>query len=189
MGVTANCNATAAGDRILQHRIPLPTRPPAPPTAFPLTDAATQHVGALIVNGNASFRTIADEVIEMVARHISSAKKLDPRLRDAIDAHLDHDPAEGDSDAEAECSVEEIEAWRGRMYARGNVERATTGTRYTIAETSEMIGAMLRRPEETNEYNRLRDAGLEPADALAAVLNQRKQAKARNAHQWNGGAL
>lgn len=167
----------------------LPRRPSAPPTAYPLSDKATEAVGAMIVNGNHSFTAIADAVIELVAHHIRTASiaKLDPRIADAIEDHMQVDPMEGDLDQAGECSVEDIEAHTARRMARLSIGLAPQS--YTAKECEGMVGAMLKRPSETKRYETLRREGHTVASALAVVLNERKESAARNAHAWNGGAL
>ena len=130
--------------------------------------------------------------MDAVADHIARAPKLDKRLSDAIEQHLDHDPLEADE--YSEVSVEDIETWHARQRARLGIAYAvkTAGIApggFTKAETDGMIGAMLKRPGEAQWYLNMRRTGLNPPEALAFVLQQRKEEKARNAHNWNGGKL
>jgi hypothetical protein len=173
---TANCIGSAAGRTIPQPRISLTQKPSEPPTAFPLSDKAAAVVGALIVNDNASFPTIADAVIELVAHHIrtSSMAQLDPRLADAIEDNLHVDPIEGDVDQAAECSVEDMEAISARRYVKRAMDVIRKCKSITESERSKMVGIMLRKPAETRRYETLREVGHTTASALAIIIHERK---------------
>lgn len=140
-----------------------------------------------------SFENLADAALDLICAHIRRGKKLDERIEAAIEEHLDHDPLEGDCDEGAECSIEDIEAWRGRMYARGNVENENSRIRKVnlCAELSKM----LKKPKEAKRYNELRAQGYAPAGALHLILGERKVASMKtepptsHEKEWNGGAL
>lgn len=180
---TANCIATAAGDRITPPKAKIPTTPPASPAASPLTREVATVIGERWIHG-ADYMQIADAVIEKIAHHIrtSSLSQLHGDLADAIEDNMHVDPMEGDVDQASECSIEDIEAHRARKAATLSVYAARQS--YTDAECEGMVGAMLKRPSETNRYLGLRSDGHTPASALAIVLNERKERAAR----MKGGA-
>ncbi len=167
--------------------------PPRAVVPFPLTAQLAKAIKDRWEHGG-NFHQLADALLDQVAHHIATSEKLDKRMADAIEQHLDHDPMEGDPDADGECTIEDVEAWRARMGARGSIERASRdfggpGSRFTHAEASSLIGKSLKRPGEAKRYSELRDLGVDPPGALALVLNERKEAAARNAANWKGGAL
>lgn len=175
--------ATVAGPRA----IPRGTIPHATADRFPLTAILSKTMGDRWTT-SATFSNLADAAIDAICHHLRAPlAKLDPRLVDAIEDHLSYEPKEGDADAEAECSIEDIEARRGRSYARTDVLASTNGKRYTQEELAAMTGAMLKRPSETDRYEAMRSLGHSPAEALAIVLQERRTGDGRNA--WNGGAL
>jgi hypothetical protein len=154
-----------------------------------LTAKISDVIAPMMINGGAHFDAIVDAVLDQVVHHIRTASmaKLDPRITDAIEDHLAIDPMEGDGDQLGECSVEDLEVHRARKFAALSI--GVAAQTYTPAECEGMVGAMLKRPKETDRYLSLRADGHAPASALAVVLHERKEDAARKAHAWNGGAL
>lgn len=172
---TANCITTAAGDRITppKAKVPMPAKPSP---ASSLTRLLADVIGDRWTHG-ADFMQIADAVLDKVAHHIrsSSIAALHPSLADAIEDNMHVDPLEGDADQTAECSIEDIEAQNARRYARESIASASTDRRsYTQAGAAALVGAMLRRPSETERYEVLRDSGYSPAAAVAIILHERR---------------
>lgn len=188
MGPANTTIATAAGHRVTPPKAQIPT-PAAPSPASPLVRQLATVIGERWTHG-ADFMQIADAVLDAVAHHIRTASMtaLHPAIADAIEDHMTVDPMEGDVDQASECSVEDIEAHYARQYARHSITVAQRNPQmFTTEESAALIGAMLKRPSETQRYQVLREGGHTPASAVAIILTERKHAAARKAHAESGG--